>query len=172
MILIEDTRQKQGKHKNIKTYCDSQGIEIYPLTLTVGDYMFGEKVGDKVAPIGNISCDTKYGLVELAQDLSRDERSLDKKYRKCFEQNIKLVVLVEEYVESKKDLAKWQNPHGLVNGRKLLDKMSSASRPRCKHSSVSVSALSFSFLVSCSLISNGCAICGTSLPCSLAHRSR
>lgn len=127
MILIEDTRQKQGKHKNIKTYCDSQGIEIYPLTLTVGDYMFGEKVGDKVAPIGNISCDTKYGLVELAQDLSRDERSLNKKYRKCFEQNIKLVVLVEEYVESKKDLAKWQNPHGLVNGRKLLDKMSRLS---------------------------------------------
>ena len=47
-----------------------------------------------------------------------------------------------------------------------------ASRPRCKRNSVSVSALSFSFLVSCSLISNGCAICGTSLPCSRAHRSR
>lgn len=123
MILIEDTRQKKDKHKNIKTYCDSQGIAIYPLTLTVGDYMLGEIVCGKVTPIGSISCDTKYGLIELAQDLSRDERSLDKKYRKCFEEKIKLVVLVEEEITSIYDIAKWQNPHGLVSGRKLLDKM-------------------------------------------------
>ena len=52
MILIEDTRQQKGKHNNVHKYCDSQGIEIYPLALTVGDYMLGEVQNGKVVPIG------------------------------------------------------------------------------------------------------------------------
>ena len=124
MILIEDTRQQKGKHNNVHKYCDSQGIEIYPLTLTVGDYMLGEVQNGKVVPIGNRSVDTKsLGLIELAGDLSKDEQALDKKYRKCYEQGIKLIVLIEEPVGSIQEIANWKNPHGFVNGRKLLDKM-------------------------------------------------
>lgn len=124
MILIEDTRQQKGKHNNVHKYCDSQGIEIYPLTLTVGDYMLGEVRNGKVVPIGNRSVDTKsLGLIELANDLSKDEQALDKKYRKCYEQGIKLIVLIEEPFSSIQEIANWKNPHGFVNGRKLLDKM-------------------------------------------------
>ena len=123
MILIEDTRQQKGKHNNVHKYCDSQGIEIYPLTLTVGDYMLGEVQNDKVAPIGNRAIDTKFALIELAGDLSKDEQALDKKYRKCYEQGIKLIVLIEEPFGSIQEIASWKNPHGFVNGRKLLDKM-------------------------------------------------
>lgn len=124
MILIEDTRQQKGKHNNVHKYCDSQGIEIYPLTLTVGDYMLGEVRNGKVVPIGNRSVDTKsLGLIELANDLSKDEQALDKKYRKCYEQGIKLIVLIEEPFGSIQEIANWKNPHGFVNGRKLLDKM-------------------------------------------------
>lgn len=124
MILIEDTRQQKGKHNNVHKYCDSQGIEIYPLTLTVGDYMLGEVQNGKVVPIGSRSVDTKsLGLIELANDLSKDEQALDKKYRKCYEQGIKLIVLIEEPFGSIQEIASWKNPHGFVNGRKLLDKM-------------------------------------------------
>lgn len=123
MILIEDTRQQKGKHNNVHKYCDSQGIEIYPLTLTVGDYMLGEVQNGKVVPIGNRAIDTKFALIELAGDLSKDEQALDKKYRKCYEQGIKLIVLIEEPFGSIQEIASWKNPHGFVNGRKLLDKM-------------------------------------------------
>ena len=123
MILIEDTRQQKGKHNNVHKYCDSQGIEIYPLTLTVGDYMLGEVQNGKVVPIGNRAIDTKFALIELAGDLSKDEQALDKKYRKCYEQGIKLIVLIEEPFGSIQEIANWKNPHGFVNGRKLLDKM-------------------------------------------------
>ena len=123
MILIEDTRQQKGKHNNVHKYCDSQGIEIYPLTLTVGDYMLGEVQNGKVVPIGKCAIDTKFALIELANDLSKDEQALDKKYRKCYEQGIKLIVLIEEPFGSVQEIANWKNPHGFVNGRKLLDKM-------------------------------------------------
>ena len=123
MILIEDTRQQKGKHNNVHKYCDSQGIEIYPLTLTVGDYMLGEVQNGKVVPIGKFAIDTKFALIELAGDLSKDEQALDKKYRKCYEQGIKLIVLIEEPFGSIQEIASWKNPHGFVNGRKLLDKM-------------------------------------------------
>lgn len=123
MILIEDTRQQKGKHNNVHKYCDSQGIEIYPLTLTVGDYMLGEVQNGKVVPIGKRAIDTKFALIELAGDLSKDEQALNKKYRKCYEQGIKLIVLIEEPFGSIQEIASWKNPHGFVNGRKLLDKM-------------------------------------------------
>lgn len=123
MILIEDTRQQKGKHNNVRKYCESQGIEIYPLTLTVGDYMLGEVQNGSVVPIGKISVDTKQSLVECAMDLSKDEQALNKKYRKCYEQGIQLIVLIEEPMNSIYEVARWHNPHGNVNGRKLLDKM-------------------------------------------------
>lgn len=123
MILIEDTRQQKGKHNNVHKYCDSQGVEIYPLTLSVGDYMLGERCSDKVAPIGKIAVDTKQSLIECASDLTKDEQAFNKKYRKCYEQGIKLIVLIEEPFDNIYDVAKWQNPHGKINGRTLLTKM-------------------------------------------------
>lgn len=123
MILIEDTRQKHGKHDNVRLYCESREIEIYPLTLTVGDYMLGQRVGGTVTPLGNIACDSKADLIELAKDLSNDEKALNKKYRKCFEQGIKLIVLIEQPFDTTYDIIKWQNRYSNVNGRTLLDKM-------------------------------------------------
>jgi len=52
-ILICDTRQQAGKHKNIEQYCRKNGIEMVNLKCEVGDYMF---------PDGKISVDTKQDL--------------------------------------------------------------------------------------------------------------
>lgn len=53
MILLCDTRQQYGKHKNIDRYCKMHGIEMVNQKLDVGDYMF---------PDGKISIDTKQDL--------------------------------------------------------------------------------------------------------------
>ena len=50
MILLCDTRQQAGKHRNIEQYCNKHGIEMVKQCLSVGDYMF---------PDGKISVDTK-----------------------------------------------------------------------------------------------------------------
>ena len=53
MILLCDTRQQKGKHKNIEQYCRKHNIEMVHKCLPVGDYMF---------PCGDISVDTKQDL--------------------------------------------------------------------------------------------------------------
>ena len=53
MILLCDTRQQEGKHKNIEQYCRKHGIEMVRQKCDVGDYMF---------PGGKISVDTKQDL--------------------------------------------------------------------------------------------------------------
>ena len=53
MTLICDTRQQEGKHKNIEQYCRKHGIEMIRQKLDVGDYAF---------PNGKISVDTKQSM--------------------------------------------------------------------------------------------------------------
>ena len=53
MILLCDTRQQEGKHKNIDQYCKRHGLEMVKKCLSVGDYAF---------PGGKISVDTKQDL--------------------------------------------------------------------------------------------------------------
>ena len=59
VILIEDTRNQVGKHKNVESYCRRMGIEIVRQKLDVGDYAF---------PDGKISVDTKQDIMELFCD--------------------------------------------------------------------------------------------------------
>lgn len=53
MTLLCDTRQQEGKHRNIEQYCNRNGIEMIRQCLSVGDYMF---------PDGSVSVDTKQDL--------------------------------------------------------------------------------------------------------------
>lgn len=59
MILLSDSRQQAGKHKNIETYCRRRGIPMVTKCLSVGDYMLSE---DGVNPVTDISVDTKQDL--------------------------------------------------------------------------------------------------------------
>lgn len=116
MILTEDTRQQKSKHLNIHNYCKRAGIEIVSKCLSVGDYM--------LAGNDTVSVDTKQDLTELACDLQADEKALNKKYRKCYEQKIMLIVLIEDGAYScTADIAKWRNPYGKVSGWQLMQKV-------------------------------------------------
>lgn len=118
MILIQDCREKHGHHNSIQHYCREHNITIIRKRLNVGDYMF---------PDGKIAVDTKQDLAELANDLYRDKLAFNKKYKKCLQDGIRLIVLVEENVQSLNDIVKWKPKFGKVNGRMLLDLMQTVS---------------------------------------------
>lgn len=113
-ILLQDFREKCGHHSEIEKYCREHNITIIRKKLNVGDYMF---------PDGKVSIDTKQSLLELASDLYRDKLAFNKKYKKCYQDGIKLIVLVEEPIESLNDILKFKSEHTRIDGRMLLDLM-------------------------------------------------
>lgn len=95
MTLIEDSRQQEGKHKNIHKYCKQNGITLIRKCLSVGDYVLGDEEGN---PTGTISVDTKMDLLELCKDvMSNDHRRFRAECIRAKEQGIQLIVLVEEF---------------------------------------------------------------------------
>ena len=112
MKLLCDTRQKAGKHLNIERYCSENNITMIPQYLNVGDYMLEN---------GDIAVDTKKDIGELAKDLYIDKKKFNRKYRKCYQDKIKLVVLIEEKVNSVQELVGWQSKFTKVDGRLLLN---------------------------------------------------
>ena len=105
MVLLEDTRNQPGKHKNIEAYCRNNGIEIVRCRLLVGDYMLTG------AGSGGISVDTKYGVPELASNMYQEHdrfRAECEMAKKC---NIQLFVLIEEVLPGGL-LENWRSPMG------------------------------------------------------------
>ena len=101
MILLEDVRNKPGKHKNIWAYCEQQGIEIIRTKLLVGDYQIANK--------GDIVIDTKYGVPEIAMDVFQDHERFRNECERAKKCGIKLIVLVEETLPEGR-LDKWKIP--------------------------------------------------------------
>ena len=107
MILIEDSRNQVGKHKNIADYCRRKGIPIVRKCLSVGDYVLSE---DGENPINNISVDTKADCMELLKNvMSDDHRRFRDECIRAKEQGIQLVVLIEEALPFGK-LELWEVP--------------------------------------------------------------
>ena len=118
MVLLEDTRNKVGKHKNIKAYCDRHNIEIVRQCLSVGDYML---------PDGNVSVDTKENLEEISRNLMNhnDSSRFWNEIRRSKELGIKLIVLVEAgpAYKSINDIVRWKSKYSGVTGRSLIEAM-------------------------------------------------
>ena len=105
MILLEDTRNQPGKHKNIAAYCKQNGIDIIRTKLLVGDYMLtGEGSG-------GISCDTKYGVSEIASDIFHQHDRFRRELETAQKCNIQLIILIEEVLPEGR-LDKWVSPLG------------------------------------------------------------
>ena len=95
VVLIEDSRQQVGEHKNIEAYCKRKGITIVRKCLSVGDYMLSD---DGETPSGNISVDSKQSLLELSHNImSSDHVRFRSECERAKKLGIKLVILIEEY---------------------------------------------------------------------------
>ncbi len=118
MTIIEDTRNKEGKHDNVKAYCERHGIELVRQKLDVGDYQI---------PGGKIAIDTKANLSELSTNLMNraDHARFWKEVRRAREQGIKLIVLCEHggKVKTIKDVSGWSSPYSPVSGRALMEEI-------------------------------------------------
>lgn len=108
MVLIEDTRNQVGQHRNVEAYCKRMGIEIRRECLNVGDYMF---------PDGKISVDTKKDILELCHNImSNDHRRFKAECIRANEAGIQLIVLIEE-VPPFGRLDMWEVPRFQSYGR-------------------------------------------------------
>lgn len=105
MVLLEDTRQQPGKHKNIEAYCKQNGIEIVRTKLLIGDYML---TGPES---GGISVDTKYGVSEIAYDIYQCHERTRRQFETAQKCGIKLIVLIEEVLPGGR-LDNWRSPTG------------------------------------------------------------
>ena len=112
-VLLEDTRNQIGKHKNIEDYCRRQGIEIIRSKLLVGDYMLtGEGSG-------GISVDTKQGVPELASNCFQEHERFREECLTAQKCGIQLVVLTEEVLPGGL-LENWRSPLGRDGRPKFL----------------------------------------------------
>jgi len=102
MVILEDTRQQEGKHKNINAYFQKAGIQVERCCLYVGDYAIANEQGRAV--------DTKQDVMEVLKDMmSADHDRFRRECIRAMEAGIKLLVLVEE-VLPEGGLAAWQPP--------------------------------------------------------------
>ena len=102
-ILIEDTRNQSGKHKNIHAFAEQNGIRIVRSKLVCGDYSL---------PTNQSICvDTKQGLQEVYGNLVQDHERFRRECVLAQELGIRLVVLVEEHgIEDINQVKDWRNP--------------------------------------------------------------
>ena len=106
MVLVEDTRNQAGKHKDKHAYWDRIGQKYVRSKLPAGDYALLTDMSTVI--------DTKKGLSEVVNNLIQDHVRFRKEADFCVENGIKLIVLVEEPgIKTVSDVAKWRNPRGL-----------------------------------------------------------
>lgn len=103
MVLLEDTRNQIGKHRNIEAYCRMTGIEIIRQALLVGDYM--------IANQGAVSVDTKQDVRELAMDVFQEHRRFRDECERAQKCGITLIILTEETLPGGR-LENWRSPIG------------------------------------------------------------
>lgn len=103
MVIYEDTRQQPGKHQNIHAYCREVGIRIIRQALNVGDYQIAGK--------GDISVDTKQGVMELAGNVFQDHERFRAECMRAQECGIQLIILIEENLPGGR-LDRWRPPVG------------------------------------------------------------
>lgn len=101
-MLVEDTRQKRGKHDAKAAWFEENGEGVVRCALPVGDYQ-------RPAPV---AVDTKRSIVELAVDLKSDHDRFARECVKARKLGTQLVILVEneDGVRSLADLESWVEP--------------------------------------------------------------
>lgn len=108
MVILEDTRNQVGKHRNINHQLATLGHQVVRSKLYVGDYQRANN--------GSIVVDTKKDMLELAMDLCKDHARFRRECEKARDAGIKLVILTEEELP-KGGLAEWKSPVWKTPGR-------------------------------------------------------
>lgn len=123
MIILEDTRQQDKKHKEKAKWFAEHGIEVRRCRLYAGDYTL---------PTDQSVCvDTKRNIQELVGDLcGKDHERFRNELLRAQEAGISLVVLVEneDGITQLSELHKWVNPRLFIRERGGKQKYPNATR--------------------------------------------
>lgn len=133
MYLIEDTRNKIGKHDVKHQSFSDLGVELYRSSLPFGDYALPPK----------ISVDTKKDMNEIAGNICGSSKEHQRFKRECInarDVGCKLYILIENKcgIQSINDVHTWVNPRCIfdpncVQGERLEKAMKTMSeRYGCK----------------------------------------
>lgn len=103
MVIVEDSRNQVGKHKNINAYLESVGVRVLRSKMIVGDYTL---------PADQRICiDTKKDMVEVSQNIFQDHKRFKAECQLAKDCGIHLVVLIEDNtVSNYEELLQWVNP--------------------------------------------------------------
>ena len=103
MVVVEDSRNQAGKHKNINAYLESVGVRVLRTKMIVGDYTL---------PADQRICiDTKKDMVEVSQNIFQDHARFRRECELAKDCGIHLIVLIEDNTVANWDeLLKWVNP--------------------------------------------------------------
>lgn len=104
--IVEDTRQKVGKHGLKNGWWAAHGVDVVRRKLDFGDYLYGPS---------NVVVDTKQDLMELAMDLGRDHARFVRECERAAGAGFRLVVLTEQAPPPGVPAADWVS--GWVNDR-------------------------------------------------------
>lgn len=118
-VIICDTRQQAGKHRQKDAWFEANGITQHRSKVPIGDY----------CPPPAVSVDTKKDIYELAMDIDREHERFVRELLLAQEMGCRLVVLVENVdgVESLEQLDFWNesDSHFAMRRRKTKN-------PRCR----------------------------------------
>lgn len=101
--IIEDSRQKVGKHEHKNVWFRAHGIEICRSKLPWGDY----------APVPPVSIDTKENMLEIAGNICGKEHTrFINECKAARDAGCQLIVLVEntDGITDVSQVDMWQNP--------------------------------------------------------------
>ena len=102
LVIVEDTRNKPDKNAHIKRQLEAMGYNVVRNKLLVGDYAW---------PTDQKICvDTKFGLQEVASNLTQDHERFKRECVLAQECGIQLVILVQEPgIKILSDVCGWYN---------------------------------------------------------------
>lgn len=101
-VLLEDTRNPEGKHRNVHEWARAKGVTIIRTKLLVGDYTL---------PTDQRVCiDTKAGMQEVYSNVVQQHERFRRELETAAAAGIRLVVLVEEAgINTLSDVEHWKN---------------------------------------------------------------
>lgn len=108
MTILEDTRQKPGKHDIKAESFQSAGVGVYRCKLPFGDY----------APVPPISIDTKRSIDEIAGNICGAEHArFIRECKAAKDAGCKLIILVENEcgIDDISKVHIWQNPRSVYS---------------------------------------------------------
>lgn len=102
-VLLEDTRNPEGKHRNVHEWAKREGVDIIRTKLLVGDYTL---------PTDQSVCvDTKYGMAEVYSNLVQQHERFRAECELAQKAGVLLIILVEEGgMHELTDVQTWRNP--------------------------------------------------------------